>query len=204
MNVSLPNHSSSRILVACLAMLFAANVYAHVETGVAGGLLSGLLHPVTGLDHLVAMVAVGIWGAQLGRPAIWILPITFPMIMALGGLLGLSGLPIPGALVEVGIALSAVTLGVLIALRLTVPLWAAVVIVSVFALCHGHAHGTELPSAVNALAYGAGFVVATGLLHLCGILLGELHRFKLGVAIIRALGVIIALLGFYFLSAHLI
>lgn len=188
------------ILVGVAALLSAAKVYAHAETGVAGGLTSGMLHPVTGLDHLVAMVAVGIWGAQLGRPAIWILPITFPIVMALGGLLGLSGLPIPGVLVEFGIALSALTLGVLVALRLQIPLWAAATIVAVFAVCHGHAHGTELPSAANALAYGVGFVVATGLLHLCGILLGELNRFPTGEKVVRVIGVLIAILGLVFLS----
>src|SRR5690606_24882720 len=150
-----------RALLTLAALFFSANVFAHVETVVACGLTSGLLHPVTGLDHLIVMVAVGIWGAQLGRPAIYILPITFPVVMALGGLLGLSGLPIPATLVELGIALSAVILGLLVALRLQIPLVAAAAIVGVFALCHGHAHGTELPSAANALAYGVGFVIAT-------------------------------------------
>lgn len=191
-----------RVLLAVLTACAAVNVHAHAEPGVAGGLSSGLLHPVTGLDHLIAMVAVGIWGAQLGRPAIWILPITFPMIMALGGLLGLSGLPIPSTLVEIGIALSALTLGLLVTFRVQVPLWGAAAIVGVFGLCHGHAHGTELPSATNALAYGVGFVVATGLLHLCGILLGELHRFSEGDKIIKAIGVLIAVLGFTFLVTH--
>lgn len=188
-------------LIVVSTLLWAVDAHAHAETGVAGGLVSGLLHPVTGLDHLIAMVAVGIWGAQLGRPAIWILPITFPMIMAFGGLLGLSGLPIPAGFVEFGIALSAVTLGALVALRWAIPVWGAAVIVSLFGLCHGHAHGSELPSAVNPMAYGVGFVVATGLLHLCGILLGELHRFPVGEKIVRAIGVVIALLGLMFLLA---
>ena len=195
---------SLRIISALAALLFSVDVFAHVETGVAGGLASGLLHPVTGLDHLIAMVAVGIWGAQLGRPAIYILPVTFPMVMALGGLLGLSGLPVPAALVEVGIALSAVTLGLLVALRLQVPLWGAAAIVGIFALCHGHAHGTELPSAANALAYGVGFVIATGLLHLGGILLGELIRLPVGERIVRGIGALIAILGFVFLSTHVV
>jgi len=191
-----------QVLSGVTLALFAVNAHAHVETGVAGGLISGLIHPVTGLDHLIAMVAVGIWGAQLGRPAIWVLPITFPMIMAFGGLLGLSGLPIAAALVEIGIALSALTLGVLVALQMRIPLWCAAIIVGLFGLCHGHAHGAELPSAANALAYGAGFVTATGLLHLCGILLGELNRFNTGVKFLQALGVIIAVLGFAFLVTH--
>lgn len=193
---------SLRVISALAALLFSVDVFAHAETGVAGGLVSGLLHPVTGLDHLIAMVAVGIWGAQLGRPAIYILPVTFPLLMALGGLLGLSGLPVATALVEVGIALSAVILGLLVALRLKIPIWGAAAIVSVFALCHGHAHGTELPSAANALAYGVGFVIATGLLHLCGIMLGELIRLPVGERIVRGIGALIAILGFVFLSTH--
>lgn len=201
------NHSSRKhnwlltVSTALVVPFTAMNAYAHAETGVAGGLSSGLMHPVTGVDHMIAMVAVGIWGAQLGRPAIWILPIAFPVVMAFGGLLGLSGLPIPATLIELGIALSAVVLGLLVAFRLQVPLWSAAAIVSFFALCHGHAHGTELPSAANALAYGVGFVIATGLLHLCGILLGELTRFSKGETIIRLIGALIAVLGLVFLSA---
>jgi len=205
MRMTARTHATSlRILMAGVFFLYAAKVHAHAETGVAGGLISGLLHPVTGLDHLIAMVAVGIWGAQLGRPAIWILPITFPMIMAFGGLLGLSGLPISAVLVEFGIAFSAVTLGILIALQMRVPLWGAAVIVGVFGLCHGHAHGAELPSAVNPLAYGVGFVVATGLLHLCGILLGELKRFSAGDKGIQATGALIAVLGLGFVVLNVI
>lgn len=197
-------HQDARPFVLfAILLVVAVRAHAHAETGVAGGLISGLLHPVTGLDHLVAMVAVGIWGAQLGRPAIWVLPITFPLIMAFGGLLGLSGLPIPALLVEIGIAMSALTLGVLVAMQLRIPLWSAAVIVAVFGLCHGHAHGAELPAAANALAYGVGFVVATGLLHLCGILLGELKRFSFGVTVIRSLGVVIAVAGLGFMVSHL-
>ena len=121
--------------------------WAHVESGQAGGFLSGLAHPVSGLDHVLAMVAVGLWGAQLGMPAIWVLPVAFPMMMAFGGFLGLVGIPIPG--VEIGIALSAVVLGALVLGQVRLPLPAAVSIVAVFAVFHGHAHGTELPAGLG-------------------------------------------------------
>lgn len=184
----------------CL-LLFAAEAAAHAETGVAGGLLSGLLHPVYGIDHLLAMVAVGLWGAQLGAPAIWVLPIAFPTIMAVGALLGMANVPIP--IVEVGIALSALTLGTMVLLNFRASLWVAALLISAFGLWHGYAHGTELPAAVNPLAYGVGFVVATGLLHLSGILLGTLTRWPAGARAVRCCGAAIAAFGAYFLAATL-
>jgi urease accessory protein len=186
------------VWTASTTLVLAANpAAAHEQVGVAGGLVSGFLHPLTGLDHLVAMVAVGIWGAQLGAPAIWVLPITFPLVMALGGVLGVLHIPLP--MPEVAIALSALVLGAAVAARLRVPFAAAAVIVAVFAIFHGHAHGTELPTAANPLAYGVGFVVATGLLHLCGILLGTLTRWNIGERAIQAMGAAIAVVGCYFL-----
>ena len=185
------------IVLALLACT--APACAHVETGVAGGLTSGLLHPVLGPDHLVAMVAVGLWGAQLGAPAIWLLPIVFPVVMAMGGLLGIAGLPMP--FIEVGIAMSGVLLGLAIALRFRAGLVVTAVLVGVFALFHGHAHGTELPSAANALAYGIGFVIATGLLHLTGILLGVAVRWPVGERLVRACGALIAGIGAYYLAS---
>jgi urease accessory protein len=174
---------------------------AHEQAGVAGGLLSGLLHPVTGLDHLVAMVAVGLWGAQLGAPALWLLPIAFPLLMALGGVLGVLGVPLPAP--EIAIALSALTLGCLVAARVRLSLSAACAIVSVFALFHGHAHGSELPQAADPLAYGVGFVVATGVLHLCGIAIGTLTHRVQGDRLVRVLGGAIAVTGAYFLALGL-
>jgi urease accessory protein len=168
---------------------------------VAGGLASGVLHPLTGIDHLIAMVAVGIWGAQLGAPAIWVLPITFPLVMAFGGVLGVLQIPLP--MPETVIALSALVLGAAVAARLRVPFAAAAVIVGVFAIFHGHAHGAELPSAANPLAYGVGFVAATGFLHLCGIAIGTLTRWPAGERLIRVLGGAIAALGCYFLALSL-
>ncbi len=190
------------VLGAALLSLLTANPsLAHEQTGVGGGLASGLLHPLTGLDHLIAMVAVGIWGAQLGGAAIWILPVVFPLVMAFGAVLGILkvGLPVP----ELIIALSALVLGLAVAIRIRVPFAVAAIIVAIFAIFHGHAHGVELPTAANPLAYGCGFVVATGLLHACGITIGALARWPGGERIIQGVGAAIAALGGYFLVASL-
>ena len=186
-------------LAAALTLARQSQALAHAESGTATGLVSGLLHPVTGLDHLVAMVAVGLWGAQLGRPAIWLLPITFPLVMAFGGVLGLAKVGLPFA--EQAVALSAVVLGGLILLRVRPPLWVAALVVAYFAVFHGYTHGTELPNAADALAYSAGFVVATGFLHLCGILIGTLIRWPLGERVVRACGAAVGGVGCYFLLA---
>jgi urease accessory protein len=169
----------------------------HPQAGSAAGFLAGLQHPVSGLDHVVAMIAVGLWGAQLGAPAVWLLPVAFPMAMALGGFLGLVGVPLPG--VELGIAASAVALGAMVALELRPPLWIAAGMVGVFAVFHGHAHGTELPAGASGLLYSAGFVVATGLLHAVGIALGLAHRWHAGRTALRVAGGAIAAAGVAFL-----
>jgi len=179
-------------------MLFAvSDVSAHSAEGLAGGFFSGLMHPVLGPDHVIAMVAVGLWGAFLGKPAIWLLPIVFPMVMAFGGALGVAGIPVPA--VETGIAVSAIVLGAMVAFAVRPPIWVAAVIVGAFAIFHGHAHGTELPGAANPLAYSLGFVIATGLLHLCGIAFGALAHWPAGKVAVRAGGGLIALGGFAFL-----
>jgi len=170
---------------------------AHEEMGQAAGFVAGLSHPVSGLDHVLAMVAVGLWGAVLGPPAIWVLPVAFPLVMALGGLMGLLGIPVPG--VEVGIALSAIVLGAMVLAEIRPPLWLAAVIVAFFAVFHGHAHGRELPEGTSALLYSLGFVVATGLLHAAGILLGVAHRWSAGRQLVRAAGGGVALAGIFFL-----
>jgi len=190
-------HSLRRLPVAAATLLLTNPALAHEQADVGGGLAAGLLHPLTGADHLIAMVAVGIWGAQLGAPAIWVLPITFPLVMALGGVLGILHVPLP--MPEMVIALSALVLGGAVALRLKLPFIAAAAIVAVFAVFHGHAHGAELPRSANPLAYGMGFVVATGLLHLCGITIGTLTRWPAGERVVQGLGAVIALLGGYFL-----
>lgn len=180
------------------ALLFAGAAQAHTQHDTAGGFTSGFLHPLFGWDHVVAMVAVGLWGAVLGKPAIWLLPVVFPIVMALGGALGIAGVPLPA--VEAGIALSGIVLGLLVAFAARAPLWVAAVIVGVFAVFHGHAHGTELPSAVDPLTYAAGFVIATGLLHLAGIAIGLLWERPLGAWAVRGAGVVVAAVGAAFLT----
>jgi urease accessory protein len=192
---------ASVTLAALLAAIPLAPALAHTGTGVSLGLESGFLHPLTGPDHLVAMVAVGLWGAQLGAPAIWVLPITFPLVMAVGGLLGLMGVGLP--LVEPVIAISGIALGLLVALKVRPPLWVAAVLVGVFAIFHGYAHGRELPDAANPTAYAVGFVLATGLLHLAGILIGILIAWPAGAKTVRACGAAIGCVGFYFLLASI-
>ena len=187
-----------RLASAVMALLVAtAPALAHTGEG-TGGFLAGLMHPVFGPDHVVAMVAVGLWGAFLGAPAIWMLPIVFPLVMAFGGVLGIVGVPIPA--VETGIASSAVVLGLMVALAARPPLWAAAVLVGAFAIFHGYAHGKELPDGANAVAYAAGFVIATGLLHLCGIAFGLLTRWPAGRLAVRAAGGAIAATGVAYLG----
>lgn len=181
-----------------LLLLLPPEAFAHAAEGLAGGFLTGLKHPVLGPDHVIAMVAVGLWGAFLGRPAIWLLPIIFPMVMAFGGALGVAGVPVPS--VETGIAVSGIVLGAMVAFAARPPLWVAAVIVGVFAIFHGHAHGTELPGAANPLAYSLGFVISTGLLHLCGIAFGALSQWQAGRIAVRIAGGLIALGGFAYLS----
>ena len=174
-----------------------ATAIAHVEGGAAEGFVSGFLHPLSGWDHILAMVAVGIWGAQLGLPAIWVLPVTFPLVMAFGGFLGLVGVPIPG--VEPGIAASAIVLGAMVTTAARPPLWLAIAIVAVFAVFHGYAHGAELGPGASAVAYSAGFVVATGLLHGLGILIGLVHKWPSGRRVLRVLGGLIVGAGVFFM-----
>ena len=139
---------------------------AHPQQGQSSGFITGFLHPWSGADHILAMIAVGIWGAQLGMPAIWLLPVTFPIVMAIGGFLGLIGIRLPG--VEFGIALSALLLGAAVCAEARPKLIFAAILVACFGLFHGHAHGTELPAGQSGLLYSMGFVIATGCLHAIG------------------------------------
>jgi urease accessory protein len=143
------------------------------------------------------MVAVGLWGAQLGTPAVWLLPVTFPMVMAFGGTLGLMGVQLPG--IEVGIALSAMALGFMVFCEAQPQLWVAACLVGFFAIFHGHAHGTELPPGAHGVLYSLGFVVATGTLHAVGIGIGLIHRWPAGRLALRVAGAIVALTGVAFL-----
>ena len=183
---------------AALALFFwASPALAHQERGQAAGLLAGLKHPVSGLDHVLAMIAVGLWGAQLGAPAIWVLPVAFPMVMAFGAALGVLGIAIPG--IEVGIAVSAIVLGVMVLTEARPPLGVAALIVAFFAIFHGHAHGTELPAGASGVLYSVGFVVATGCLHGVGIGIGTIHGWPKGRIALRLGGAAVALAGVFFL-----
>lgn len=190
-------HHVIRLFAVLLCVTAATPALAH-SGSVAGGFVGGLAHPMLGPDHVVAMVAVGLWGAFLGPPAIFILPVVFPLVMAGGGVLGILGVPLPGA--EIGIAGSALVLGLMVALAARPPLWIAAVLVGAFAIFHGHAHGAELPPGADAVAYSAGFVVATGLLHLVGIAFGLLVRWPAGKLAVRGAGAAIACVGVLFLS----
>jgi urease accessory protein len=143
---------------------------AHPGHADAGGLARGFMHPLGGLDHVLAMVAVGLYAALLGGRALWLVPATFVAVMALGGALGAAGYALPS--VEVGIALSVVVLGAVIALRVSLPTLAAMAMVGIFAVFHGHAHGAEMPQNLTGYEYAAGFLAATALLHGAGIALG--------------------------------
>lgn len=179
-------------------LLSAPLALAHTDTSGAGSFGSGFKHPWSGLDHMAAMIAVGLWGAQLGLPAKWLLPVVFPLIMAVGGFLGLIGIPLPG--VEIGIGVSALLLGVMVAAEAKPKnLAGPAILVGVFGLFHGHAHGTELPAGESGLYYSIGFVAATGLLHGCGIGIGEIGRWRAGRKLLRILGALIAFGGLYFL-----
>jgi len=179
----------------------ATSASAHTGTGLAGGFASGFEHPLSGWDHLLAMIAVGLWGAFLGRPLIWALPITFPLMMVVGAIAGMFEFPMPP--VEFGVALSVLSLGSCIALAYRAPTWAAITIVAIFALFHGYAHGRELPSAADPIGYSTGFVLATGMLHLAGVAIGLLANHRRGVIAIRAAGAAIAATGFIFVRAAL-
>lgn len=190
-----------RTALVALAIFFVGRAVsaasAHEQVGAAAGFVSGLAHPVSGLDHVLAMISVGLWGAQLGAPAIWLLPVTFPMVMACGGFLGLVGVQIPG--VEIGVAASALLLGALVASEARPPLAVAATLVGLFAIFHGHAHGAELPAGQSGLTYSIGFVTATGCLHAAGIALGLLHRWSWGRWALRGAGAAVAAAGLFFL-----
>jgi urease accessory protein len=186
-------------LLVAMAVLVGRPAVAHIVDGnAAGGFLGGFAHPLFGLDHVVAMIAVGLWGAFLGPPAIWVLPIAFPMVMAFGGAMAILGIAVHG--VEIGIAISAIVLGGMIALAARPPLIGAALIVAAFAIFHGHAHGAELPPGTDAVAFSVGFVMATGMLHLTGIAFGLLTRWPMGRIGVRVAGIVIALVGVVFLS----
>ncbi|WP_423709918.1 HupE/UreJ family protein [Undibacterium sp. WLX3042] len=200
-------HLLSLLSLLSATMLVATPAFAHVSVmhSVAGGsgFLAGFLHPLMGTDHLLAMLAVGIWAAQHQRPAYWLLPLAFPLMMTAGAALGMSGVILPG--VEAGIAASVLILGLLIAGAVKLPLAASTALIAVFAVAHGYAHGVEMPVDGKALAFGAGFVAATALLHLSGlfatITTNHLLSTKISAKLNRIAGAGIALSGLFFVSA---
>jgi urease accessory protein len=181
------------LALGALALVAATPAEAHLLDAAGAGWAHGFVHPFSGLDHILAMVAVGAWAAQTGRPALWVLPAAFPLAMAAGGLLGVAGVPVPG--IESGIAASVLILGLLIALRAKPPLALSIALVALFAVFHGHAHGIELPQAASPVLYGVGFIIATAILHLIGLGIGHVVRLPAGTTALRLGGGAIAAAG---------
>jgi urease accessory protein len=169
--------------------------HAHVGVGETSGFAHGFGHPLSGLDHICAMVAVGLWAAQMGGRAIWAVPLTFVTVMAFGGLLGMMHVGVP--FIETGIVVSVLTLGVFIAAAVRLPLIASIIVVGLFAICHGHAHGAEMPETASGIEYAIGFVLATALLHGIGIRLGIGIQKVSKPIVVRFAGAAITLSGVY-------
>ena len=195
---SLAGKISFVALVAVAVSGFSAVALAHVGDH-SSGLAGGLAHPFTGLDHILAMVAVGLWASQLERPACWLLPVTFPVVMAFGALLGTTGLVLP--LVEPAIAASVLVLGALIAFAQKPSLAASAVLIALFALFHGYSHGVEAPAQGSIFAYDVGFVAATLSLHAIGFAIGMLANHAPVRYLARAAGAAIAVIGAVLLTA---
>ena len=182
-------------------MFYPALAHAHIGAAGTSGFAHGFAHPISGLDHILAMVLVGILAFQMGGRALWLVPSAFVGMMVVGGTLGITGVNVP--FVEVGIALSVIVIGFAIALELRPPVVAASLLVGLFAVFHGHAHGAEMPENAAGLAYGAGFVAATALLHVAGIVLGFATArisLRVGPGLVRLAGGIAALAGIGILS----
>ena len=190
---SLPGHEGRIAVAAAILTLLATPAFAHTGLGDAHGFLHGFVHPIGGLDHVLAMVGVGLFAATLGGRALWAVPASFVAMMLVGGALGAGGVDLPG--VEIGIAASIIVIGFVVALGRDWPLFLAMGLVGAFAVFHGHAHGAEMPLESSALAYSAGFALATALLHVAGLALGLAAR-DARLAL-RAGGVLTALAGLW-------
>jgi urease accessory protein len=160
----------ARAALATALTLVPGLAFAHVGAGDTHGFAHGFMHPIGGLDHVLAMVGVGLFASRLGGRALWLVPLAFVAMMGVGGAVGMAGIGLP--YVEIGIAASVIVLGLAVALQLGMPLAAAMAAVGLFAVFHGHAHGAEMPADAAGLSYGAGFIVATALLHGAGLALG--------------------------------
>ncbi len=192
---------SWQLFVPAMLLIIASPKFVFAHTGIGGtsGLWDGLTHPITGLDHICAMVGVGLWAAQRGGRSIWLIPLAFLTVMAIGGVLGTMAVSIP--FVERGIVASVLILGILIAATIRLPLLASVLIVGAFALFHGHAHGAEMLHTASGLLYGIGFLLTTALLHLVGIAIGWFAKQSAATWIPRYAGVAIVLCGLYLATA---
>lgn len=188
-----------RILVS-VVILMPGLAFAHPGLPGDTGFVHGFSHPLSGIDHLLAMIAVGVFAARLGGRALWLVPTSFVTMMVVGGALGMLGLGLP--YVEIGIAASVIALGAAIALRRNLPVVLAMTAVGIFAVFHGHAHGTELPAAASAVPYAAGFAAATASLHLLGIAIGRFGA-RLPQAALRLAGGTLAAIGMVLLGAAL-
>jgi urease accessory protein len=189
--------SRTAIRLASFAILMLPTVaFAHTGVGETSGFMHGFSHPISGLDHILAMVMVGVFAYQLGGRALWLVPATFVLVMAVGGALGVAGINVP--FVEVGIALSVIVLGAVVALNVKAPTAVAMGIVALFAIFHGHAHGAEMPEDAGGLAYAVGFMIATAILHIVGIgvgfLIGKAGE-QYGSMVVRASGGVAAVAG---------
>ncbi|MBK9160520.1 MAG: HupE/UreJ family protein [Nitrosomonadales bacterium] len=189
----------SRAVTIVLGTLLPSLAYAHVGIGDASGFTHGFTHPFSGLDHVCAMLAVGLWAAQSGGRSVWVVPLSFVGVMAVGGMLPALGIALP--FVEQGIVLSVLLLGVLIATAIRMPLWLSCGMVGLFALWHGHAHGAEMPALVSGMSYAVGFVLTTALLHIAGIAFGLGMQRLTREHAIRFAGTGIALCGVYLIAA---
>lgn len=193
----LPAKTRMRATALAATALAAVPAFAHPGPNHVHGFADGFAHPFAGWDHLLAMMAVGLWAAQHKRSAMWLLPLAFPLMMVVGALLGISGIALPG--MEAGIGASVAVLGLLVAFAVRMPVWGSATLVSLFALLHGYAHGVELPKEASPLLYGAGFVAATFLLHMVGLTAGLLGEKATG-KLVRMMGAGIAAAGIFLLG----
>jgi urease accessory protein len=192
-------HLHLSLLMLGAMSLLPISVLAHTGVGETTGFGSGFRHPIGGADHLLAMVAVGLWAAQMGGRAIWVVPSAFVTLMIFGGIFAISGIHVP--YVEEGILVSVLVLGVLIAAAFKFPLAISASIVGVFAVFHGHAHGAEMPLAIGAVSYSLGFALGTALLHAVGIAGGIVLQKMNSEKAVRFAGGAIALGGIYLAMA---
>ena len=183
------------VLLMVAGALLPSFAYAHVGAGEASGFMHGLTHPISGLDHICAMVAVGLWAAQMGGKSVWAVPLTFVSVMVMGGTLGMIGISLP--FTEQGIILSVLMLGVLIAASIRLPLLLSSVMVGLFAVFHGYAHGAEMPESASAMTYALGFILSTATLHTMGIMFGLGMQKLVHKQVVRWAGASVALCGVY-------